>query len=74
MQVLSAEEVTKWFEGLQDWKPESDYVHSDKNGLFYSHPEATCIDLEYPAKLERLPSLRIASRQSGTRTAISMEP
>lgn len=55
MQVLSAEEIAKWFHGFEDWKPGPDYVHADKDGLFYSHPEATCIDLEYPVKLERFP-------------------
>jgi hypothetical protein len=55
MRVMSAEDVAKWFQGFENWKPESDYVHMDEDGLFYSHPEATCIDLEYPPKLERLP-------------------
>lgn len=55
MQVLSAEEVAKWFQGFQNLEPDSDYVHADEDGLFYTHPEATCIDLEYPAKLEKLP-------------------
>lgn len=34
----------------------SEYVQCDERGLFYTHPEANCIDLEYPPKLERLPS------------------
>ena len=55
MQVFSAEEIAKWFQGFEDFEPESDYVHADKDGLFYTHPEATCIDLEYPAKLEQFP-------------------
>lgn len=43
-----------------DWHPtfvdvESDYVHGDKDGLFFTHPEASCIGLEYPAKLEQFP-------------------
>jgi hypothetical protein len=32
-----------------------EYVQCDEKGLFYTHPEASCIDLEYPTKLERLP-------------------
>jgi len=55
MQVLGAEEVVKWFQGFENLEPESNYVHADKDGLFYTHPEATCLDLEYPAKLERFP-------------------
>jgi len=31
-------------------------VQCDGKGLFYTHAEAGCIDLEYPPKLERLPS------------------
>jgi len=55
MRVLSAEEVAEWFKGFENLGVESDYVHADKDGLFFTHPEAACIDLEYPAKLERLP-------------------
>ena len=32
-----------------------EYVQCDERGLFDIHPEANCIDLEYPPKLERLP-------------------
>jgi len=31
-------------------------VQCDGQGLFYTHAEAGCIDLEYPLKPERLPS------------------
>ena len=31
MQVLSGEEIDKWFQGFQDFEPESDYVHADKD-------------------------------------------
>lgn len=55
MQVLSAEEIAKWFKEFDNWKPDSDYVHADGGGLFYTHPEGSCIDLEYPKKLERFP-------------------
>jgi hypothetical protein len=55
MQVLSAKEVAEWFQGFENLEVESDYVHADKDGLFFTHPEAACIDLEYPSKLEQLP-------------------
>lgn len=55
MQVLSAEEVAEWFRGFENVGVKSDYVHADENTLFFTHPEAACIDLEYPPKLERLP-------------------
>jgi len=29
-------------------------VQYDGNGLFFTHPEAKCIDLQYPHKVERL--------------------
>jgi hypothetical protein len=32
----------------------SEYAHCDEKGLFFADPEASCIDLEYPPKLERL--------------------
>jgi hypothetical protein len=55
MQVLSAVDVHKWFLGFP--KPSMDYVQSDEHELFFTHREASCIDLEYPPKLERLPFL-----------------
>jgi hypothetical protein len=55
MQVLGAKEVAEWFQGFENVEVESDYVHADEDGLFFTHPESTCIDLEYPAKLEQLP-------------------
>ena len=30
-------------------------IHRDGRDLFFAHPEASCIDIEYPPKLERLP-------------------
>jgi hypothetical protein len=56
MHVLSAGEVTEWLKGFENLGVDSDYVHADKDELFFTHPEASCIDLEYPQKLERLPS------------------
>jgi hypothetical protein len=55
MQALSAKDVAEWFRGFENLGVESDYVHADADGLFFTHPEAACIDLEYPPKLERLP-------------------
>lgn len=55
MRVLSAGEVAEWFRRFEKVEVKSDYVHADKDGLFFAHPEAACIDLEYPPKLERLP-------------------
>lgn len=52
MLVLSSEEIRDWF---ANYSGGTDYVHGDDEGLFFSHPEAGCIDIEYPAKLERLP-------------------
>jgi hypothetical protein len=55
MKVLGASEVTEWFKGFDNVAAETDHVHADEDGLFFTHPEASCIDLEYPPKLERLP-------------------
>jgi hypothetical protein len=33
----------------------SEYVHCDDEGLFFTNPESTCIELKYPSTLERLP-------------------
>ena len=55
MQVLSDQEVAKWLEQFENIGVRSDYVHADKDELFFTHPEAACIDLEYPPKLEQLP-------------------
>jgi hypothetical protein len=55
MKALSALEVAEWFKGFDDVAVESDYVHADEHGLFFTHPEASCISLEYPVKLEQFP-------------------
>ncbi len=55
MKVLGLRQVHEWldwFEKIQDEK--SEYVHSDEHGLFFTHAEANCIDLEFPPKLSRL--------------------
>lgn len=55
MRVLSDAEIQEWFGRTSRLGPE--YVQCDEDGLFYVHPEANCIDVEYPPKLERLPFL-----------------
>jgi len=54
MQVLSAEEVSEGFLTSENLRVQADYVRADKDGLFFAHPEAACIDLKYPI-LETLP-------------------
>jgi hypothetical protein len=56
LQVLSKEETIKqlsWSDQFPDRN--HDYARCDGEDLFFTHPEASCIDLEYPPKLERLP-------------------
>jgi hypothetical protein len=40
MQVLSAEEVAQWLQRFVNVEVKSDWVHADKDGLFFTHPEA----------------------------------
>src|SRR5690348_11386636 len=56
VQVLTNVQVTDWLNKLERLtnKPE-DRLNFDEKGPFFSHPDANCIHLEYPAKLERLP-------------------
>src|SRR3954469_9153710 len=53
VQVLVKGEVNKWFSAFPSPSPE--YVQCDGREPFFGYPEANCIDLEYPPKLERLP-------------------
>jgi hypothetical protein len=53
LQVLSDAEVQEWFARVPNRGPE--YVQCNTDGIFYVHPEANCIDIEYSRKLERLP-------------------
>lgn len=55
MKVLSAPEVAEWFKGFDSVGVESEYAHADKDGLFFPHPEASCVSLEYPGKPEQFP-------------------
>jgi hypothetical protein len=54
LKALESAEVHEWLAWFDNNGEPTDYVHSDKSGLFFTHPEASCIDLEYPPKLERL--------------------
>lgn len=56
MQVLTAAGTAEWFQSFDKLGNRDDYVHADEDELFYTHPEAACIDVEYPPKLEQLPS------------------
>jgi hypothetical protein len=53
VKILTGAEVAESF----SWSAKlgSEYAAFDGKGLFFSDPEASCIDLEYPRKLERLP-------------------
>jgi len=53
VKVLTAPEVYESF----SWSAKlgSEYAGCDDRSLFFTDPEANCIDLEYPPKLERLP-------------------
>jgi len=53
VQVLNETAIKQRFTAFD--KLGQEYVKCDEQGLFYIHPEANCIDLEYPPKLERLP-------------------
>ena len=55
MKALSAQELAQWFKGFEAVEEPADYAHADEDGLFFTHPEANCIELEYPLKLEQLP-------------------
>jgi hypothetical protein len=53
LKVLTAADVDEWFARSPNRSDER--IHRDGRDLFFAHPEASCIDLEYPPKLERLP-------------------
>jgi hypothetical protein len=55
MRVLSPDGVAEGFKEFENLGVESGYVHANEHGLFFKHPEAACIDPEYPTKLEQLP-------------------
>jgi hypothetical protein len=55
MRVLTNAEVLKNFAERDTVFTGADYAQGDERGLFYTHPEASCIAVEYPSELERLP-------------------
>jgi hypothetical protein len=58
VRVLSTAEVLEsfaWLATLPDRGTER--ADCDGKGLFFTNPEASCIDAEYPMKLERMPFL-----------------
>lgn len=55
MKVLTKAEMDGCVEALRRCSPEIDYVQGDGDGLYFTNPEAACITVEYPAKLEQLP-------------------
>lgn len=52
MKVLEKAEINDWF---SKYPKGPEYVQYDGRDLYFVHPEANCIDLEYPKKLEQLP-------------------
>lgn len=52
MRVLTNVEVREWLNGLNALQ---DRMNVDQSGPFFTHPEASCIHVDYPSKLERLP-------------------
>jgi hypothetical protein len=52
LQVLSVADVYEWFARPPNRGDEA--IHRDEQDLFFTHPEANCMDIEYPSKLERL--------------------
>lgn len=55
LQVLNAAELSNWFG--KSATEDTEAVQYDTNGPFFTHPEASCLQIEYPQKLERLPFL-----------------
>ena len=55
LQVLSAAELSNWFVRLPNQDTET--VQYDADGPFFTNLEASCLQIEYPQKLERLPFL-----------------
>jgi len=52
VKVLTKTEFEQHFAAIPSG---SEYVRCEGRELFFEHPEANCINIEYPAKLERLP-------------------
>lgn len=56
MKVLTNVQGRGWFKEINHSPQEGeDNVSIDETGLFFTHAEASCIRLDYPPALERLP-------------------
>src|ERR1700679_4381211 len=53
MTVLTEAKVAEWCRGPGWEGPE--HVSFDGRGFFYTHPEAACLELKYPANLDGIP-------------------
>jgi len=56
MKVLTNSEVLKYFAERDPVFNGRDYAQGDEHGLYYTHPEASCIAVEFPQESYRLPS------------------
>jgi hypothetical protein len=54
VRALTNDEVIKHFTERDPVFSSQDYAQGDERGLFYTHPEASCIAIKYPAELEKL--------------------
>ena len=54
MKVLTKAELKQWFAAFPRG---GEFAQYDGSELFFAHPEANCIDVEYPPKVERIPFL-----------------
>ena len=54
MKVLTKAEVKQWFAAFPRG---GEFAQYDGSELFFAHPEANCIDVEYPPKVEQIPFL-----------------
>jgi hypothetical protein len=54
LRVLTKAEVKEWFAAFPRG---GEFAQYDGSELFFAHPEANCIDVEYPPKVEQIPFL-----------------
>jgi len=54
LKVLTKAELKQWFAAFPRG---GEFAQYDGSELFFAHPEANCIDVEYPPKVERIPFL-----------------
>jgi hypothetical protein len=58
MRVLTNAEVLENFAERDPVFTGADYAQGDERGLFYTHPEASCIGVEYPPRAREIAVLR----------------